>query len=186
MPPRHPSIWPRVWLMTDERIADLEAAAARLRLGDGIVFRHHATAPAERRRLFARLLRIARRRGLVLVRAGDAPMRGEMGVHGPARMIRPGIRTWPAHSRIEALAGVRAGADLLFVSPVFATRSHPGVPALNPLRAAAIGRGLAIPLIALGGMNSRRYREVKRLGFSGWAAIDALAAPDQKRKAVPT
>lgn len=182
MPPRHP----RVWLMTDERIADLDAAAARLRRGEGIVFRHHATPLAERRRLFARLLRIARRRGLMLVRAGDVPMRGEMGVHGPARMIRPGIRTWTAHSRIEALAGVRAGANLLFVSPVFATRSHPDAAALGPLRAAAIGRGLPVSAVALGGMNARRYREVKRFGFMGWAAIDALTAPNQKRKAVPT
>ena len=125
MRPRHPNL-PKRWLMTDERIVDLDAAVARLRRGDGIVFRHYATPLAERRRLFARLLRAAKRRGLALVRAGDVAMRGEMGVHGAGRMTRPGMRTWPAHSRIEAVAGKRAGADVLFVSPVFATRSHIG------------------------------------------------------------
>lgn len=182
MPSRHP----RVWLMTDERISDLEAAVARLRRGDGIVFRHYATPPAERRRLFALLLRIARRRGLVLVRAGATPMPGEMGVHGRGRPSRPGVRTWPAHSRREAIAGVRAGADVLFVSPVFATRSHPDARSLGPARAAAIVRGLPVAAIALGGMDAERYRAIKRLGFSGWAAIDAFDAPVQKRKAVPT
>ncbi len=185
MRPRHPKL-PTRWLMTDERIVDLDATVARLRRGDGIVFRHYATPLKERRRLFARLLRVARRRGLVLVRAGDVAMRGEMGVHGAAKMVRPGVRTWPAHSRIEAVAGVRAGADALFVSPVFATRSHSGARSLGLIRAADIGRELQVRLVALGGMDARRYRAIRRSGFDGWAAIDAFAAPNQNLKAVPT
>ena len=174
MRPRYPEL-PRRWLMTDERIADLDAAVARLRRGDGIVFRHHATPLAERRRLFARLLRTARRRGLVLIRAGGVSMRGEMGVHGAGRMRRPGMRTWPAHARAQAIAGARAGADLLFVSPIFTTRSHPGARSLGPLRAAAIAHGLAVRPIALGGMNARRFVHAMPFGFTGWAAIDAFS-----------
>jgi len=155
--------------MTDERMGDaLWQAVARLPRGSGIVFRHYATPAAERRRLFARLLRIARRRGLVLVRAGETRLPGEMGTHG--RRGR-GITTWPAHSRREAVRGVRHGADALFVSPVFATRSHPGAPALGARRAAAIVRGLPTRAIALGGMDARRYARLT--GFDGWAAIDA-------------
>lgn len=168
MPRRHPL--PTIWLMTDER-ADAIAAMLRLPRGAGVVFRHHATPLAERRRLFERLLRIARARGLALVRAGAAPMRGEMGVHGRMRARTAGVRTWPAHDRREARAGVRAAADLLFVSPVFPTRSHPGAPALGPRRARRIGAGLGVPLIALGGVDARRFRKMR--GFAGWAAIDA-------------
>jgi thiamine-phosphate pyrophosphorylase len=172
MPPRHPV--PTRWLMTDERMGEaLWIALERLPRGGGVVFRHHATAPAARRRLFARVRRVARRRGLVLVRAGGVRMRGEEGVHG--RRGR-GLTTWPVHDRRQAVAAWRGGARVAFVSPVFATRSHPGRRGLG-LRAGAVARGLAMARIALGGMDERRFRQVRRLGFDGYAAIDAWAGP---------
>jgi len=170
MPTRYPV--PTLWLMTDERLGDgLWDAVARLPRGAGIVFRHYATPLPERRALFARLARIARRRGLVLLRTGDVRLaRHESGVHNGRAQA---LSTRSAHTRPEAVTALRAGTAAIFVSPVFATRSHPGATALGPLRAAAIGRGLGVPVIALGGMNARRFKRVRALGFHGWAAIDA-------------
>lgn len=183
---RHPPL-PREWLMTDERMGEgLWTALARLPHGAGVVFRHYATPPADRRALFARVARIAARRRLLLVRAGAGPLgRGEGGVHGGARATRPGIRTWPAHSRREAVAAVRAGADLVFVSPVFATRSHPGARVLGPVRLGLVIRGIGVPVVALGGMDRAAMRRLAAFGIHGWAGIDAWAV-DQKRNAVPT
>ncbi|QNQ09087.1 thiamine phosphate synthase [Sphingomonas alpina] len=174
--------------MSDERIGDdLWQSLEALPRGAGVVFRHFDTALPARRMLFARLLRLARRKGLILVRAGSERMAGEMGVHGPGRMPGGGIRTWPAHSRREAMAGVSAGADLIFVSPIFPTRTHPGAVSLGPVRAALMTKGLGPRRIALGGMNASRGRRMVRLGFYGWAAIDAWQPnrKDQKRNAVP-
>jgi thiamine-phosphate pyrophosphorylase len=170
MRPRHPL--PRLWLMTDERMGDgLWTALARLPRGSGVVFRHYALPVDKRRELFAKVAKVAQRRGLVLVRAGAGPLgRGEAGVHGRRG---PGLRTAPAHSRREAVAAVRAGADALFVSPVFATRSHPGAAALGRARLGLLIRGLGVPVIALGGMNAARARSLHGLGIYGWAAIDA-------------
>jgi thiamine-phosphate pyrophosphorylase len=184
MPHRHPvKIVPTVWLMTDERLGDdLWAALSRLPRGGGVVFRHYATPLAERRALYRRVARIARRRGLVMIRAGDVRLGAEDGVH--ARRA-PGLVTWPVHSRGEAVHAVRAGAHAVFVSPVFATRSHPGARSLGPMAAARIVRGLPVVAIALGGMTRARARSTMQLGFSGWAAIDAWSGADQKRKAVP-
>ena len=107
------------------------------------------------------------------------------GVVGRAR--EAGIVTYPVHSRRQAIAAIRAGADALFVSPVFATRSHPGARALGRARLGLMIRGLNRPIIALGGMDARRARSLRQLGIHGWAAIDAWStASDQKRKAVPT
>ena len=156
--------------MTDERMGEgLWRALRRLPRGGGVVFRHHATPAAERRRLFAKVARVARARGLVLIRAGAMPLPGAAGVHG--RRGR-GLVTWSAHDRREAVRGACAGATVLFVSPLFATRSHPGTRALGAWRAAAIARGLPVVAIALGGMNERRFRTVRALGFAGYAGID--------------
>jgi thiamine-phosphate pyrophosphorylase len=172
MPRRHPSTLPRLWLMTDERLGErLWPALAALPRGSGVVFRDYATPPTERFARFARVLAAARRRRLVLVRAGDTPMRGEMGVHnGRGR----GLRTASAHDRAEIVAARRAGADLVFVSPVFPTRSHPGARTLGPVRLGLMMRGARMPVVALGGMTAARMRRVGKLGLHGWAAIDGL------------
>lgn len=161
---RHPSIPPKhvptLWLMTDERIgAALWTALARLPRGSGVVFRHFATEPIARAAIFKQLSRIARRRRLIVVRAGAE---------------RQTLRLDPAHSVREAIAARRRNADLILVSPVYPTRTHPGARALGPLRAAKIARAAGIPAIALGGMTRARFNRMKSLGFAGWAAIDGL------------
>ena len=113
---------------------------------------------------------------------------GKGGVHGVMPGPRAVFRTASAHDRRQAIRAARAGASVLFVSPVYATRSHPGAAPAGPIAAAHIGRGLGVGIVALGGMNARRWRRISRLGFDGWAAIDAWLDRGcrQKRKMVPT
>lgn len=173
--------YPVTWLMTDERLGDaLWQALRALPPGSGVVFRHYATPRRARHALLRRLWRLTRARRLVLVVArGPAIGEGRHAAPCPA-----GLTTWPAHDDREAIIASRAGADMLFVSPVHPTRSHPGEGALGAGRAARIGARLDLPRIALGGMDARRSRRLR--GFHGWAAIDAWRPrPDQKRKAVP-
>lgn len=151
-------------------------ALARLPRGGGVVFRHYAAPAAERRRLFAKLARIARRRRLVLVRAGSEVMRGEMGRHNGLTPGR-GLRTFAVHDRRDAIAARRAGADLVFVSPVFATRSHPDAKVLGVVRLALLLRVVAVPAIALGGMDAQRFQRLRGFGLHGWAGIDAWLRP---------
>ena len=178
MTPRHPEL-PRLWLLTDEKQGDgLWRALARLPAGSGVVFRHKATGAAERRRLFARVRRIARRRGLVLLFAGDdreARRRGADGAHHRSAHA-PRYGTAPAHHLREIRAAERSGAGAIFLSPVHATSSHPGAAALGRMRFAALLRATRLPVIALGGMNRLRGKAAMRLGAHGWAAIDAWSA----------
>lgn len=188
MPKRH-LLLPRLWLMTDERLGDALLPTVRaLPRGAGIVFRHYATPPVVRRRLFETVRAIARRRGLMLVLAGTPEQARAWkadGAHGRRR----GTLTAPAHDVMEMRRAEAAGARLVFLSPVFATRSHPGAASLGPVRFGLLARQARVPVIALGGMTSRKFGAIRRVGASGWAAIDGLAAGkgphDQKRKAVP-
>lgn len=172
---RHPL--PRMWLLTDERVgAALWHALERLPRGSGVIFRHYAT--PGRRALFEVVRGIARRRGLVLVLAGAPKLAAAWradGAHSRSphiRTTRPLLRTAPAHDGRE-LRAARAHAVLL--SPVFATRSHPGARALGPLRFAALARRAPVSVIALGGVNAQRHRRLMQLGAYGWAGIDALS-----------
>lgn len=177
MPTRQPRALPKIWLMTDERQGEaLFDALARLPKGAGVIFRHHATPPAERRALFERVLRIARRKRLLLILAGTpryaVGWRAD-GNHGRSPH-RGRIRTAPAHNAREIVAAERAGADLILLSPVFATRSHPAARALGRIRFNALAHGAKHPVVALGGMTAERARSLK--GNYGWAAIDAWSA----------
>lgn len=163
--------------MTDERMGDgLWDALERLPRGSGIVFRHYSLAPHARRKLFAAVVRLARRRRLVLVRAGGLRLRGEQGRHGRIGRRGCAITTWPAHSPAEIVAGQRAGADLIFISPVFPTRSHTGAKPLGIVRAAKLARLAPGKAIALGGVRHRHARRLKQASFIGYAAIDAWTA----------
>jgi thiamine-phosphate pyrophosphorylase len=157
--------------MTDERMGEsLWVALERLPRGAGVVFRHYGLAPGARRDVLRKITRITRKRGLTVVIAGDVHGFHHAGTHNQRGN---GLRTASAHTRREAIAAIRAGADAIFVSPVFATRSHPGASALGLVRFGLMVRGLSVPVIALGGMNAKRARRLRALGASGWAAIDA-------------
>lgn len=166
MPRRHPPI-PRIWLMTDPRMGEgLWAALERLPRGTGVVVRHQGT--KDRAALIRRIGKVARRRGLVMVIAQG---RGRAHVHNGRRGWPGGLLTASAHNRREAMVAVRRGADAVFLSPAFPTRSHPGAPALGRVRFGLIACGLPIPVIALGGMSARRATSLPHA--DGWAAIDA-------------
>ena len=166
---------PRLWLMTDERQGEaLWAALERLPRGAGIVFRHYALARRERRLLFERVRRVARRRGLVLVVAGDDRLRGD-GAHNRRAPLGE-MSTASAHNLRELKQAERRGADLVFLSPLFETRSHPSGRALGRARFGLIAGRARVPVIALGGVDARRARCLAALGAHGWAAVDAWAA----------
>ncbi|HEX6668931.1 MAG TPA: thiamine phosphate synthase [Gemmatimonadales bacterium] len=82
------------------------------------------------------------------------------------------------HSRAEAEAAAREGADYLLVGNVYQTASHPGRPALG-LALVRETVGLGLPVIAIGGIDAGRAAAVRDEGAYGVAAIAALWwAPD--------
>lgn len=158
---------PRLWLMTDERQGEaLWRALERLPKGSGVVFRHYGLAPGKRRRLFERVRRVARRRRLLLLVGGGGP-RGD-GIH---RGRGSGFQSASAHGLRELKTAERSGARLVFLSPAFATRSHPGERPLGPVRFGLIARQARVPVIALGGVNPSNARRLPHI--YGWAGIDA-------------
>ena len=161
MTARHPTL-PRIWLVTDERTdVGLARAIARLPRGSGVIFRHHHLSPEARAVRLAQIRRLCRRFGHRFEIGGKG--------YGPPA---PHRRLATAHSLREIGRANRWNNDAVLISPVFATRSHPGAVVLGRARLLLLARHAQMPVIALGGMTARRFRG---LAIHGWAAIDGLA-----------
>lgn len=178
MPKRHRKQLPTIWLMTDERMGiGLIPAIAALPRGSGVVFRHYSLSGCERCGLFKAVRAAARRYGHVVVLGGpttDTRRWRAAGAHGRSAKRHQGLHTAPVHSVPERIAAERAGADLLFVSPIFATQTHAGARPLGRARFGLMIRGARAPVIALGGMTANKARSLRAMGIYGWAAISAL------------
>ncbi len=191
---------PVLWLFTDAaRLPDPLPAIARLPKGlCGVVFRQDDPA------LLAQVARLCRERRVALVVAGGADHRPPgsgfspvgsaprgavthaaasglgVGVHlrGGARTgwrRHDGLVTSSAHNVIEVRRAARAGAQIIFISPAFATASHPGEPALGAVRWNFLARhcGAAFAY-ALGGLDGRKITALAG-SCCGAAGISALA-----------
>ena len=163
---------PRLWLMTDERLGErLFEAVERLPEAGGIVFRHYGLPADQRRALFDAVRRRAGGRMLLLAGPADeARAWGAGGAHGRGR----GALTAPAHGLGEIRAAEAAGARLVFLSPVFPTRSHPGAPALGATGFDTLAAQTRLPVVALGGVDEARFGLLQNA--YGWAAVDAWLA----------
>jgi thiamine-phosphate pyrophosphorylase len=162
---------PAIWLMSDSSMGEaLWRAIERVPSGGGVVLRHHRSDLAFAKRVAA----ACRERGLMLAVAGDVVLAREIGapmVHNPDGEAEGLLVGRSVHDPREAKAA--AGAELVFVSPLFATRSHPGAKALGMEQALLLVRMAGVPAIALGGMDEKRGNDAIRAGFHGWAAIRA-------------
>ncbi len=170
---------PLLWLLSDARNdARLEAALAALPAGSGFVFRHYHLAEPARRARFAALADHARaREHMVILAASPDCARdwGADGIYGAAAQVAGAsglLRLATAHDGAEIQAAAAARCDGLFLSPVFATRSHPGARLLGIHGFHVLAQQSRVPVIALGGMDAARARA---LAWPRWGAIDGLA-----------
>ncbi len=173
--------FPSLWLISDARNDSvLELSLKRMPRGSGFIYRHYHLDEATRWERFLPLRRLARACDHWVILADSAQTAREWGAdgtygstlsHWPRR--RDFIHLATVHSMRElALANLR-GADAALISPVFATRSHPGGQVLGLARFHLLTKHAQMPVIALGGMDQRRSRALR---WDRWAAIDGLNA----------
>lgn len=180
---------PGRWLVTDaRRLPDPLPAIRRLGRGDGVLFRHYELPHAERLALLRQVALLCRRRGLMLMVAGDARLARvvaadglhlpQAGIDGARGARRGGLRlvTAAAHDAGAVARAARYGVDAVLISPVFATASHPGAAPLGVLRFAALATGArrrGLQVYALGGMTPALSRRLWHIPMIGYAAIGA-------------
>lgn len=179
---------PRVHAVTDERVArrpGLDRIASEFaRAGPGIALhaRGRSLSGLEHFELAIRLSRHPPINLFVNDRLDVALAAGATGVQltgdslpvDAARKLRP--EWWigrSVHSVAQARSAQAEGADYLLAGPVFETATHPGA---MPLGVAGLREivELGHPVIAIGGIDPARARDLARIGVHGVAAIRAL------------
>lgn len=141
---------PRQWLIIADGAQDSIAAARRLPQGGGVLLLKPIPAGA-----MLRLRVLAPQRRLTIL----------------VEQRRSAARV---HNARELRQALLARSELVLLSPIHPTGSHPEWKPLSRMRAAALARLAGRKAIALGGMDARRYAKIARLGFIGWAGISAF------------
>jgi thiamine-phosphate diphosphorylase len=132
-----------------------------------------------------RLVSLARPPEAAVFVRGRADIAAVVGGHGvqlgtsdlvpaDARRVLPG--GWigrSVHTVEEARAAVAEGADFLVVGSIYRTASHPEREPAGPELVTRTAR-LGVPVIAIGGVTSKRVAELKEAGAYGVAAIRSL------------
>ena len=144
-------IMPAQWLVVDGLAGSALIKAIRaIPRASGILFLRKPESKD-----FRRVRHLARLHGLTLV---------EEQTRGASRV----------HNMREVRKALQKQDSLLFVSPIYRTKSHPDWQPLPRMRAAALARLGKRQVIALGGMDKARFDRIRPLGFIGWAGISAF------------
>ena len=87
-------------------------------------------------------------------------------VEEPRRAVR-------VHDIRELRRALLSRTRLILLSPLHPTRTHPDRKPIPRMRAAALARLGGRRLVALGGMDARKFARIEQLGFVAWAGISA-------------
>ena len=171
---------PSLIVLTDpERLPDPIALACHLPVPCALIYRHFGDPNA--RQISAKASAIAKDRGLTFLVSCDSgvPPGPDTGVHFPQimhgaiadwRAAMPGrIFTAAAHSEAAAHTAFAAGADVVLLSPVFATDCDGANPALGLDAFTRIAKTAPGPVYALGGIHADNAQDLR--GFAAGLAV---------------
>jgi thiamine-phosphate pyrophosphorylase len=103
--------------------------------------------------------------------ADDLPVDAARRIAGPHHIIGG-----TARDPRRAASLVAAGADYIGVGPAYRTTTKDGLPdPLGPARIGAVARAIAVPVIAIGGIDVSRVGELVAAGAYGVAVVAAIS-----------
>ena len=186
---------PCLMLVTDRHLAggeDALVAAVDDAIGvNAVQLREKDLRPAELLLLAKRLREVTAGRATLLVNSSMevALASGADGVHLPeaAPMVERPSRSFlvgrSVHSREAAERAWAEGSDYLIAGPVFKTASHAGAEPAGVRLIESVTDAVAIPVLAVGGIDGGRVGDVVRSGASGVAVISAVLGARSAREA---
>ena len=171
---------PHLWLFTDDiKTQNLQKFLAKIPQNSGIVIRNYLS--EDRLKIIESIRRNSKRKNLtLLIGEKSNRIRDISGLHLPKwhyqkrKMNKKQILSISAHGIIDKRRIINSKADLIFLSPIFRTSSHPNSRPLGTIKFGLIARQFSKPVIALGGINKNNIKKLKNLPIEGVAGIDFL------------
>ena len=166
-------------------VEDVDAGTWAIRRGATILQLRIPGGPARRLEKEARaLIPTAHVPVVVSSRCDIALAVGAYGVHLPEadipcsearKLLGDRLIGRSVHSLASARAAAEDGADYLVFGPIYATPTHPDRPALGLDALREVCAAVAVPVLAVGGIDGKRVAECREAGAAGFAAIRAFA-----------
>jgi thiamine-phosphate pyrophosphorylase len=106
----------------------------------------------------------------------DLPVAAARRLLGDGMLVGRSVHSVAAASEAEA-----QGADYVVFGPVFGSDSHPGQTPVGLEALRRVARAVAIPVLAIGGVDAVRAAQCIKAGASGFAAIGYFAGDVEGR-----
>ena len=170
--------------LTDHtRVTHSDVILRALPPGSAVIFRDYAD--PKRRARAHKMASLCRRYGLLFYVGADLSLAYETradGLHAPSWMAHH-LTQKPAslklsiacHNEQDFHAAARLQAESVFLSPVFATKSHPGSAYLEVDAFLRLAAKSPAPVLALGGVSLFNAGRLKNAKVVGFGAIGAFA-----------
>lgn len=88
-----------------------------------------------------------------------------------------------AHTLDEALSAERQGADYLGVGAIYPTPTKPDALTVSLKQLAEIKKSIAIPVVAIGGINAENASDIMTTGIDGVSIVSAILGKQDIQKA---
>jgi thiamine-phosphate pyrophosphorylase len=126
------------------------------------------------RETIARATRLPRGIGILLLEPLSGADMRKLRLRGATMVTEQRRSAVRVHNISELRRALLDRTPVILLSPIHATTSHPDWKPMPRMRAGALARLGGRRLIALGGMNPRKFARIRDLGFQGWAGITAF------------
>lgn len=172
--------------MTDlHRLPDQEEIIRTMPTGSAVILRDYRA--KNRQSLAVKYSTLCKTRSVKFFVGGDSEIASTVeadGLHLPEfakasfqRKNWTGPISASCHSLNDLIDAHNLGADIGFLSPVFATKSHTAAITLGAQQFHEIASQSPIPVLALGGIDAGNARKLSNRNVVGFGAIGAFAPP---------
>lgn len=176
-----------VFFTDRKRCANLSLAITKLPKNSAVIFREYDLESDEREILAREIIAICRKENHKILIGKNLALARKLradGIHFSDRDKLPlqiqshqnhpreFIFSFACHNFLSVIKSQSLKPNIIFISPIFKTKSHPNIAPIGLMQLSKITRHSKIPIFALGGVNKKNFYTLKKLGTQGFGAIE--------------
>ena len=170
---------PYVWFLTDSiKTKNPLDISRKLPFNSGIIIRSYDIKNKEK--IIKNIINLKKRKVHTVLVSGRHKMHSNVdGAHLPSWLnssffINKKLISMSAHGARDIRKSINIRADIIFISPIFHTTSHPEEKSLGVIKLGLMAKLFKKPIVALGGINNNNISRLKGLPIIGCAGIDVF------------